>query len=68
MPYNKGMERVIMYGDIANNRLKNKAFLYDFRRKMVEYYLSGNSYRKTAKVFSTSKNSVMKWVKRYKEK
>ena len=35
-----------MYKDIANNKLKNKALLYDFRRNMVEYYLSGHSYKR----------------------
>ena len=34
---------------------------------MVEYYLSGHSYRETARIFGTSKNTVLKWVKRYKE-
>jgi len=60
-------EAIIMYGNIANNKLKDKAILYDYRRKMVEYYFSGHSYRETAREFGTSKNTVMKWVNRYKE-
>ena len=60
------MER-ITYMKISNNKLKDKTFLYNFRRKMVEYYLDGHSYRKTAAVFGVSKNTVMKWVHRYRE-
>ena len=34
---------------------------------MVEYHLDGYSYRETATVFGVNKNTVMKWVHRYKE-
>ena len=57
----------IMYRNIANCKLKDKAFLYDFRRRMVEYYLSGHSYREVAREFEVNVKTVVKWVRRYKE-
>jgi transposase len=57
----------IMYKDIANCKLKDKTFLYDFRRRMVEYYLEGYSFRETAREFVVNVKTVMKWVRRYKK-
>ena len=59
---------VIMYRTIANQKLKDKAILYDFRRNMVEHYSCTHSYRKTAQVFSVAVKTVVKWVKRYNQK
>ena len=56
-----------MYRNIANNKLKDKTLIYNFRREMVEHYLGGNSYRNTVRGFNVNKNTVVKWVKRYKE-
>jgi transposase len=59
--------KTIMYRNIANNKLKDKTLIYNFRREMVEYYLGGHSYRNTARCFNINKNTVLKWVKRYRE-
>ena len=59
--------KTIMYRNIANNKLKDKTLIYNYRREMVEYYLEGHSYRKTARYFDVNKNTVIKWVKRYRE-
>ena len=56
------------YSAIANNKLKDKRILYDIRRQMVEYYMKINSYRSTAEKFGVNLKTVIKWVKRYKEK
>jgi len=61
------MKTTIMYRNIANNKLKDKTLIYNFRREMVEYYLGGHSYRNTAEHFNVNKNTVFKWVKRYRE-
>ena len=61
------MKELIMYRNIANNKLKDKTLIYNFRREMVEYYLGGHSYRDTAEHFNVNKNTVFKWVKRYRE-
>ena len=55
------------YSILANNKLKDKSFLYDFRKNIVQKYLELKSYRKTAKFFGINPKTVMKWVKRYKE-
>jgi transposase len=34
---------------------------------MVEYYLGGHLYGNTAQHFNVNKNTVFKWIKRYKE-
>lgn len=57
----------ILYRNIADNKLKDKTLIYNFRREMVEYILLGHSYRNTARSFNVNKNTVFKWVKRYKE-
>jgi len=61
------MKTTIMYRNIANNKLKDKTLIYNFRREIVEYYLEGHSYRNTAEHFNVNKNTVVKWVKRYRE-
>jgi len=53
------------YSIIANNKLKDKKILYNFRREMVERYYEIKSYRKTACEFGVNVKTVMKWVKRY---
>jgi len=61
------MKTTIMYHNIANNNLKDKALIYNYRREMVEYYLGGSSYRDTASYFEVNVKTIIKWVKRYKE-
>ena len=53
------------YSIIANNKLKDKKILYNFRREMVERYYEIKSYRKTACEFGVNVKTVLKWVKRY---
>lgn len=57
----------MLYRIIANNKLKDKKILYDFRRKIIEYYYTCKSYRKTARKYKVNVKTVIKWVKRYKE-
>ncbi|MCK4526716.1 transposase [candidate division WOR-3 bacterium] len=59
--------KTIMYKNIANNKLKDKTLIYNYRREMVEYYLGGYSYRDTASYFEVNVKTIIKWVKRYKE-
>ena len=61
------MKVKIMYRNIASNKLKDKTLIYNYRREIVEYYLGGHSYRDTSRGFNVNKNTVVKWVKRYKE-
>ena len=45
----------------------SRSLVYDFRRRLVEEYVSKKSYRKVAGMYGVNVKTVIKWVKRYQE-
>jgi hypothetical protein len=49
------------------DRIRDSKNPYNFRLKIVMFYLKSRNYSLTAKAFKTSRQNVRKWVRRYLE-